>query len=102
MVIQATDDRFHGLLIAARGHPANRHHCSAADSAAGSRGSAAGDGAPDGGSATREYSLDELRSMKVRELKALLRAYGVSEVEAVEKEELVEVIFSLQQSATQD
>ena len=40
--------------------------------------------------------------MKVRELKNILNTYGVSEVEAVEKEELVEVIFSLQQSATQD
>ena len=40
--------------------------------------------------------------MKVRELKNLLHAYGVSEVEAVEKEELVEVIFALQQSAVRD
>lgn len=47
----------------------------------------------------REYTIDELRAMKVRELKSLLHAYGVSEVEAVEKEELVEVIFALQSSA---
>jgi len=47
----------------------------------------------------REYTLDELRGMKVRELKSLLHQYGVAEVEAVEKSELVEVIFALQQSA---
>ena len=52
--------------------------------------------------ATREYTMEELRAMKVRELKNLLHAYGVSEVEAVEKEELVEVIFALQQSAGRD
>ena len=39
----------------------------------------------------REYSLDELRRMPVRELKKLLHAHGVSEVEVVEKEELVQV-----------
>ena len=36
--------------------------------------------------------------MAVRELKALLHGYGVSEVEAVEKEDLVEVIYALQQA----
>jgi hypothetical protein len=38
-------------------------------------------------------------SPQVRELKVLLRAHGVSEVEVVEKEELVQVIYALQQSA---
>ena len=47
-------------------------------------------------SAVREYSLEELREMRVRDLKSLLHAYGVSEVEAVEKEELVEVVYALQ------
>jgi len=50
----------------------------------------------------REHTIEELRSMKVRELKTLLHQYGVSEVEAVEKEELVEVIFALQQSSAGD
>jgi len=45
------------------------------------------------------YSIDELRTLPVRELKALLRSHGVSEVEVVEKEELVQVIYALQQSA---
>jgi hypothetical protein len=73
--------------------------------------------------APRQYELDELRKLpvrelkvllrarhasahhgalfspQVRELKVLLRAHGVSEVEVVEKEELVQVIYALQQSA---
>ena len=49
--------------------------------------------------APRQYELDELRKLPVRELKVLLRARGVSEVEVVEKEELVQVIYALQQSA---
>ena len=49
--------------------------------------------------APRQYELDELRKLPVRELKVLLRAHGVSEVEVVEKEELVQVIYALQQSA---
>ena len=76
-------------------------------------GKAAGGGAEDakaasGGSSkpedarAREYTLDELRAMKIRDLKALLHSYGVSQLEAVEKEELVEVIFALQQSASRD
>ena len=60
-------------------------------------GGAATGGVPSGEpSAVREYSLEELREMRVRDLKSLLHAYGVSEVEAVEKEELVEVVYALQ------
>ena len=40
--------------------------------------------------------------MKVKELKKLLHQYGVSEVEAVEKEELIEVIYALQRSAVSE
>lgn len=56
-------------------------------------------GGPEGGeprAPRKEHSLEELRTMPVRELKALLRDLGVSEIEAVEKEELVQVIFALQ------
>ena len=74
-----------------------------ASGAAGSSGpaSASPERSSSGGEDTRkrEYTLEELRAMKVKELKTLLHSYGVSEVEAVEKEEIVEVIFALQQSA---
>ena len=64
---------------------------------------AASDGAQAGGAAaaeaeTKQYSLDELRAMPVRELKKLMRARGIAETDAVEKEEFVQLIFALQQS----
>ena len=65
--------------------------------AASARRAAAGPAAP--ADPPRQYELDELRKLPVRELKVLLRAHGVSEVEVVEKEELVQVIYALQQSA---
>ena len=89
--------------------------------AASARRAAAGPAAP--ADPPRQYELDELRKLpvrelkvvlrarhasahygallspQVRELKVLLRAHGVSEVEVVEKEELVQVIYALQQSA---
>ena len=71
--------------------------------AGGGGGSSRGRGAADtAASESREYTLEDLRGLKVRELKALLHAYGVAEVEAVEKEELIEVIFALQQSSVRD
>ena len=58
---------------------------------AGAAGSDAAAGGGESSPRAREYSLDELRRMPVRELKKLLHAHGVSEVEVVEKEELVQV-----------
>jgi len=83
-------------------HMAPKPNGEAGSSGSGGGGSGSGDNGRSNGEAAdarvREYTIDELRAMKVRELKALLHAYGVSEVDAVEKEELVEVIFALQQS----
>ena len=61
--------------------------------------SAEGSGAAEPPPPPKEYTLEELHKLKVRELKTLLHAYGVLECEAVEKEELVEVIYALQQAA---
>ena len=43
-------------------------------------------GTADLGPAMREYTLEKLHAMRVKDLKTLLHAYGVSEVEAVEKD----------------
>ena len=59
-------------------------------------GGSGGAGGAEAQPAMREHTIDELRAMRVKDLKTLLHAYGVSEVEAVEKEELVEVVFALQ------
>ncbi len=69
------------------------------DSAAGAEPPAA---PPAPAASPRKYALDELRALPVRELKALLRAHGVSEVDAVEKEDLVQVIWGLQKTPGAD
>jgi hypothetical protein len=77
-------------------------HMAAPNGAAAAGDSSAADAVGDGDGderAAREYTVEELRTMKVRELKSLLHAYGVREVEAVEKEDLVEVIIALQNAS---
>ena len=47
---------------------------------------------------TQASSLEELRQMKVGELKRRLRERGITDPDAVEKEELVQLLFGLQES----
>eukprot|EP00325_Prymnesiales_sp_UTEX-LB-985_P001592 CAMPEP_0174706292 /NCGR_PEP_ID=MMETSP1094-20130205/9199_1 /TAXON_ID=156173 /ORGANISM="Chrysochromulina brevifilum, Strain UTEX LB 985" /LENGTH=600 /DNA_ID=CAMNT_0015904545 /DNA_START=41 /DNA_END=1843 /DNA_ORIENTATION=+ len=68
----------------------------AAAAANGAPGDSSSSTAPSAPDPPREYTLEELRKMPVRELKQLLHALGVSEVDVVEKEELVQVIYALQ------
>ena len=65
---------------------------------AGSDAAQAGGAAATEEAATKQYSVDELRAMPVRELKKLMRARGIAETDAVEKEEFVQLVFALQQS----
>jgi len=81
------------------GGEAAAHGSTAGSGAGATTGGAGGSSSMDAQSeAIKQYSIEELRVLPVRELKRLLHAYGVSEVEVVEKEELVQVIYALQQS----
>ena len=64
-----------------------------------SGGGGGGGAAARGGGATQQRcSLEELRQMKVGELKRRLRERGITDPDAVEKEELVQLLFGLQES----
>ena len=61
-------------------------------------GGGGGAAARGGGATQQRCSLEELRQMKVGELKRRLRERGITDPDAVEKEELVQLLFGLQES----